>query len=260
VDTAYLKRITRLAVTDPGEFVARLRGQVEMAVDLRREHQTVDPTGDWWLEIHRLLGASVPCDRCADFEDIWRQIHVELEGTPHEVGRGRDAGRALARGAFAATRHLQPPRVVETGVARGVTSRVILEALERNGQGELISVDLPPMDGYHDEWAVAVPRELRSRWRFLRGASRQVLPRVFDQLGRVPLFVHDSLHTTGNMLFEFDLAWRHLEAGGLLLSDDIEDSSAFARFVERDEVTTWIACQEDARSGFVGAVQRPLSS
>ena len=37
-------------------------------------------------------------------------------------------------------------KVVETGVAHGVTSRFILEALERNGRGFLWSIDLPPLE------------------------------------------------------------------------------------------------------------------
>jgi hypothetical protein len=42
--------------------------------------------------------------------------------------------------------HLRPDTVVETGVAHGVTSRVIREGLERNRSGHLWSVDLPAVD------------------------------------------------------------------------------------------------------------------
>ena len=40
-------------------------------------------------------------------------------------------------------RKYRPSLVVETGVAQGVSSRFILEALKDNGEGKLISIDLP---------------------------------------------------------------------------------------------------------------------
>lgn len=257
MDTAYWGRIAALAVTNPPEFVARMRGQIEVRVDALRPPQTVRPTGDWWRELHNLLGsASTSCDRCAGFEDIWEGLKGELVGTRHEAGRRYDGGIGLARGAFAATRHLRPDVVLETGVARGITSRIILEALEINGEGRLISIDLPPLNDWRDEAAIAVPEQKRERWTLLCGTSRQLLPKVLRKTGPVPLFVHDSLHTTGNMLFEFDLAWRNLRSGGLMLADDIEDSSAFAKFVSRRDVTAWVASKEPERSGHIGAVRR----
>ena len=52
---------------------------------------------------------------------------------------------------------------METGVAHGVTSRVILEALERLGSGHPWSIDLPAMDSaLHDSIGIAVPGSLTS--------------------------------------------------------------------------------------------------
>ena len=63
----------------------------------------------------------------------------------------------LAGRANRPTRHLKPRKVVETGVAHGVTSRFILEALKRNGQGHLWSIDLPPLErSWRQEVGVAV--------------------------------------------------------------------------------------------------------
>jgi hypothetical protein len=45
------------------------------------------------------------------------------------------------------------------------------------------------------------------------------------------MFLHDSLHTTRNMTFEFRAAWQKMAAGGVVLSDDIHMSKAFARFI-----------------------------
>ena len=39
--------------------------------------------------------------------------------------------------------HNQPEVVIETGVAHGVSSRVVLEALNQNDRGHLWSIDIP---------------------------------------------------------------------------------------------------------------------
>jgi Methyltransferase domain len=100
-----------------------------------------------------------------------------------QVGRGAfggwdDADARLGQVAWCLARHLRPKRIVETGVARGLTTRVLLEALERNGRGRLWSIDLPPLleRGLAQETGAAVPERLHERWTLLRGSSRKLLP------------------------------------------------------------------------------------
>jgi hypothetical protein len=174
----------------------------------------------------------------------------------HEPGKGYDAGRSLAEGSYAATLHLAPDIVIETGVARGVTSRFILEALQLNGNGELFSIDLPPMNAWHGEAGSAVPDRLRGRWHFTEGASRRHLPSLVRDLKPISLFVHDSLHTTGNVLFELDTAWPGLAQGGMVLVDDVEENSGFSRFVDHTPDLDWAVAKEAERSGLVGAIRR----
>jgi predicted O-methyltransferase YrrM len=134
----------------------------------------------------------------------------------------------LARCCYLLCRLVQPSVVVETGVAYGVSSAFILRALEENGRGTLHSVDLPPLRrGAEKFWGIAVPERLRSRWRLHRGASARVLPRLLGEMGTVDLFVHDSLHTLGNMRREFESVWPYLRTGGALLADDVERNRAF---------------------------------
>ena len=53
---------------------------------------------------------------------------------------------------------MRPDVVVETGVAHGVTSRIVLEALGQNDHGYLWSIDLPhPLDNrLHKDTGAAV--------------------------------------------------------------------------------------------------------
>jgi predicted O-methyltransferase YrrM len=141
-----------------------------------------------------------------------------------------DADAGLSEFCYVICRALRPRIVVETGVGSGVTTSFILQALAANGEGHLWSIDLPPI-GAEQFAGSFVPEPLRSRWTLLRGRSRDLLPRLLSDLPAPAVFLHDSLHNTRNMTFEFHAAWQKMNAGGVLLSDDIHMSNAFARFI-----------------------------
>lgn len=42
------------------------------------------------------------------------------------------------------------------------------------------------------------------------------------ELGKIDLFIHDSLHSEHNVRFEMDLAWSALPPGGAIVVDDID--------------------------------------
>lgn len=137
-----------------------------------------------------------------------------------------------AEAVYALVRLLKPEVMVETGVADGTTSSYILRAMEENGRGKLYSIDLPSSmlpAGKAPGWVV--PAELRKRWELRVGDAAELLPPLLEELGEIDLFLHDSLHTYGHMLFEFRAAWPRLKAGGLLLSHDIGRNAAFFDFV-----------------------------
>jgi hypothetical protein len=74
-------------------------------------------------------------------------------------GEYSDAEISLARAAWCAVLHRHPLVVVETGVARRVTSRIVREALNRNDRGHLWSIDLPYLfeKNLHTQTGAAVP-------------------------------------------------------------------------------------------------------
>jgi len=146
-----------------------------------------------------------------------------------------DADAGLPDFCYVICRALRPRVVVETGVGSGVTTAFILQALAANGDGHLWSIDLPPI-GAEEYAGIFVPQHLRSRWTLLRGRSRDLLPPLLRDLPAPDLFLHDSLHTTRNMTFEFNAAWQKMAASSVLLSDDIHMSKAFARFITGKQV------------------------
>ncbi|MEC9293858.1 MAG: class I SAM-dependent methyltransferase [Chloroflexota bacterium] len=132
----------------------------------------------------------------------------------------------LATTAYTLIKIFKPDVVVETGVGAGVSSWTILHALEENGTGKLISIDLPtPNTQLLPEVGYLVPTELRHRWDLRMGSSQELLPKVLNELGTIDIFHHDSRHSYSNQLREYESAWPFIKSGGILVSDDVSNDA-----------------------------------
>jgi hypothetical protein len=236
--------------------------RVVRGVERRARGGRLPSVGDDDEPLHQLLGVTWPCPCREEFEELWPSVIGSLRARGMDLGRGAyggwdDADPALARTVWCVTLHLHPEVVLETGVARGLTSRFALEALHRNRAGRLWSVDMPPSPtrapGLAEQTGVAVSPELRGRWTLLRGTSRRCLPSLVEGLAQlelgVDLFIHDSLHTGRNVRFELDCVWPTLRATGAVVIDDVEQNAAFGSFArEHPQATALVRDAADGRS------------
>jgi hypothetical protein len=249
----------------PRESIERVRGRIDTRTDKRELMALGRPLGehyavveDWAPVLHRAISAPWPCAESERFDQVWDATVSGLAAAGLPVGlasyRGwNDGDRAQAKAIWCLVAHLRPAAVIETGVAHGLTSRVILEGLHRNGSGHLWSVDLPAIDpALHHEIGIAVPADLRPRWTYLEGTSRRRLPELVRRLQQVDLFLHDSLHTARNTYFELDTVWAALPPGGAALADDIHRNLGFSRFIERVAPAAWVAARHVTGDGLWG--------
>jgi Methyltransferase domain len=197
------------------------------------------PDYGWERRMHQLLGVPEPCSATSEFWTLWPEVMGELKAKgvragPESFKGWNDGDAGFVRAIWCLARHLRPNNVVETGVAHGVSSRFILEALDRNGgNGHLWSVDHPPLEHvWHEQIGMAVGGRYSARWSYIKGSSRRRLPNLFSQLGQIDLFVHDSLHSENNVTFEIDSAWAAVRPGGAIVVDDIDASWGFKSFVQ----------------------------
>jgi predicted O-methyltransferase YrrM len=137
----------------------------------------------------------------------------------------------------------KPSTMIETGVAHGVSSWTILNAMHKNGKGKLYSIDLPNKDlkSYNPielktEHGWVVPDVLRERWELLLGKSSELLPGLLDRLKTVDVFFHDSDHSYENMMYEFSTLYPYLQQRGLMISDDVHKNKSFEDFVSRNNM------------------------
>jgi hypothetical protein len=193
---------------------------------------------DWERQLHAHLGVPWPCTLSSEFWSLWSDLIGELQSQgvqpgPESFLAWNDGDAGLVRTIWCLTRHLRPDKVVETGVAHGVTSRFILEALHRNGAGQLWSIDLPPIEeNWRKQVGIAVGNRFADRWSYIKGSSRLRLPKLLSQIGQIDLFIHDSLHSERNVRFELDRAWVALRPGGALVVDDVDANWGFRSFTQ----------------------------
>jgi hypothetical protein len=266
-------RVAYTVLRHPLEAIERARGRLDTRADKREltalgqrpgEHYAV--VENWEPVLHKAIGAPWPCAESEGFDQVWDATVSGLVATGLRVGlasyRGwNDGDRAQAKAIWCLVAHLRPAAVVETGVAHGLTSRVILEGIQRNGSGHLWSVDLPAVDpALHHEIGIAIPAALRPHWTYVEGTSRRRLPDLVRGLTHVDLFLHDSLHTGRNTFFELDTVWPTLPPGGAALVDDIHRNLGFSRFTEQVAPAAWVAARHVSGDGLWGAAikGRPL--
>jgi hypothetical protein len=220
---------------------------------------------DWFEHLHGLVGAPWPCAEAARVKDLLAEIGELLSakglGTGrHTYGWYSDADVELCSAMWCAARHIRPEVVIETGVAHGVSSRVVLEALSKNDRGHLWSIDLPhPLNHeLHTQTGAAVTDSLRPRWTYLEGESRKVLPPLVAKTDTVNLFIHDSLHTAKNTLFEMEQAASAMSPGSVMLVDDIRGHDGFATFARRHPEFKTVLCSTADRYAGFGIAVYPL--
>lgn len=229
-------RIRAALSTDPVEIWLKVQDRYAE----RRERQNAtfgyEAERDWEARLHGVASMSLPRNANSEFSELWTNVMDSLgakgiSAGPCGFGTWNDGDAGFARAIWSLVLHLRPSNVVETGVAHGVTSRVILDAMQRNGIGHLSSVDMQPLDPtLRAQVGAAVLPEHRQRWSYVQGSSRRRLPSLLKKLEQIDLFVHDSLHTGRNVRFELDCAWPHLRSGGAMVVDDIDVNDGFHSF------------------------------
>lgn len=243
------------AMRAPSEFLDR----IEAIITSRFAHhlgkrgsyqpQRVEET---LASLYEMLGRTVDWDGANEVEEEVRKRMDELERkAPFTTKHHGDF--SLARVCYAACRLLQADVVVETGVAYGVTTAFVLKALSLNNKGMLISIDLPPLGKDADAFVgFLVPEEFKNRWVLHRGTSKRMLPKLLPEIGKVDLFIHDSLHTYWNIKRELDMVTPFLARPAIVVCDDIQGNRAFGEWVAAAKPDYSASFKESTKEALAG--------
>ena len=254
-----LSLLLRSVGRSPAEFRDRVETALEVRWDRVRKASLSYPPVSPVRALDVLEGALAKHIRPFFQEADLTKIEKEISGSKKSLNTkapftlAHNADIELARFCYAMSRALAPSVILETGVAYGVTSAYLLQAIEVNQRGKLWSVDLPPL-GLHAEDFVGflVPESLRSNWNLCRGATRRRLPELLPLIGEIDLFVQDSLHTYRTITDEIRMVWPFLRSGGVVIADDIGKNRAFADFANRVSHCGYVVIQEAHKDSMFG--------
>jgi len=157
---------------------------------------------------------------------------------------GNNLNTTFGKWIYCLVRAVKPDAMVETGVAHGYSSWIILNAMHKNGKGKLYSVDLPNNDtnkAYNfnkttPQTGWLVPDKLKANWELHLGDANELLPQLNNKLKQIDIFFHDSDHSYEHMQFEFKTMFPAVRKGGVIISDDVHKNTSFEEFTKQHQL------------------------
>jgi hypothetical protein len=160
-----------------------------------------------------------------DFPGLFAEAASKEASAKEKMGGGGSAD--LIYGLCEA---LQVRTAVETGVAYGYSSLAILSSVAKRG-GRLASVDMPHIwSRDRSQVGIVVPDALRSSWTLLQCPDSIGLERAIRVSTPLDFCHYDSDKSYEGRSWGYRLMWNALRHGGLFMSDDIGDNTAFRDF------------------------------
>lgn len=150
---------------------------------------------------------------------------------------------------YSACEFTKAKTVIETGVAYGWSSFATLTSLQKRN-GTLYSSDMPYLSQNGDQYVGCVVTDnLRANWKLFRHADRESLPKILKESGEIDVVHYDSDKSYEGMKWAYETLYPKLRKGGVFISDDINDNSAFQDFCEQKKIVPTVVKFEEK---FVG--------
>lgn len=176
----------------------------------------------------------------------------KVENKPFSLGGMMLGGET----AYLLTRLLEPDTVLEIGVANGISTLYILEALnELETTADVRAIDKPQFESdirekrgarglsgvggiIPDEkeagWVAPINHRSRHEYQYYVGDFTEVLPKVVDSMPPVDLAIYDASKDVDEMQMAYEILIQSLSSQGVLLSDDIKVNDAFSQVTEQN--------------------------
>jgi predicted O-methyltransferase YrrM len=154
--------------------------------------------------------------------EIHRTGAVQMsDGTraPVHSGVNAQSGELLRRAVLAAA----PRTACEVGLAFGISTLHILDAMGESGSGTLIGMDPAQHDATWQGTGLSNVRRagLTDRFVFHEASSQVVLPRLAESGTRIQFAFIDGWHTFDHTLVDFFYIDQMMDPGGIVVLDDV---------------------------------------
>ena len=195
------------------------------------------------VAIEKLFGVSMQSFETLFPEELKLALQKEKD-CPIKMG-----GAGALELIYYACEFTQAKKAVETGVAYGWSSIAALLSLNKRN-GTLYSSDMPYLGQNGDQYVgCVVPENLKAQWKLYRHADRESLPKIFAEAPSLDVVHYDSDKSYEGRTWAYKDLYKHLRKGGVFISDDIGDNSAYQDFCDELRIDTIIVSLEDK---FVG--------
>lgn len=166
-----------------------------------------------------------------EFPELFKRALDQQNACPVKMG-----GAGALELIFEACEYTKAKTVVETGVAYGWSSLAALISLEKRN-GTLYSSDMPYLGQNGDQYVgYIVPENLKTNWKLFRHADKESLPKIFAEVQEIDVVHYDSDKAYEGMFWAYNELYPRLRRGGVFISDDINDNSAFQDFCEKNGI------------------------
>ena len=183
-------------------------------------------------EILSYLGLTFDAADVSQFRDASDAIDRRAANLSLSYPRYYDIAPRTEQLLFLLVRASRPNVVVETGIANGRSSAIILAAMDLNGAGTLHSIDI------NDDVGEFVPHR-HPRWvKHITDGSPVALEVILQGAGPLDMFIHDSDHSYRNQSAEYEIAARHGSSRFILASDDVNWSYAFLDHCKKERLSS----------------------
>ena len=158
----------------------------------------------------------------AEAKTVYAQI---LESKDMKFPTIWNSGENLACILYVLTKLLQPKLVLETGVANGLTTDMILKQLPRDSKLHSFDVNY--------ETLYSVNKNAGWDWHLIdsNNPKKSFERHLHSFSEKFDIWIHDSDHSKFWQTFEYKLALNSLRNGGFLVSDDVNTSDAWESVV-----------------------------
>lgn len=170
-----------------------------------------------------------------EYADVLRRSERKEQECPIKMG-----GAGALELIYYSCEFTDAKSVVETGVAYGWSSLAALLSLKKRN-GTLYSSDMPYLAQDGDRYVgCVVPENLKTNWKLFRFADKESLPKIFAESSTFDVVHYDSDKSYNGRLWAYHELYKHLRKGGVFISDDIGDNSAYQDFCEKNHLETTV--------------------
>jgi predicted O-methyltransferase YrrM len=173
------------------------------------------------------------------FPEIFENAQIKERECPVKMG-----GAGALELIYYACEFTKAQNVIETGVAYGWSSLAVLLSLKKRN-GTLYSSDMPYLAQNGDKYVgCVVSEDVRKNWKLYRYADRESLPKIFAENASFDVLHYDSDKSYNGRIWAYNEIYKHIRKGGIFISDDVGDNSAFQDFCKKNKISPVIIAFE----------------